>query len=403
MHFRQIFGFALLISFGIAQLAAQGAKPIGSGSGSIGGPTTGTTGTATSLPGLGSSTSTTSTTSVDPARPILVTGRVTLEDGAEPGQPVLIERICSGRPHAEGYTDPTGSFSLRLGQEIDVIADASEAPSRNTTTNSNPAGGGMRDRDLATCDLRAVLSGYQSPNISLAAHKYMDNPDIGTIIMHRLGAVEGLTMSATTALAPKDARKSYEKGIEDVRKSKFEEAQKAFEKAVGIYPKFAAAWYELGHVQDRTEHPAEARNSYAQSIAADPKYINPYEGLSIMAFREAKWQEVADNSDRVLHLDPYDYPGAYYYNAVANLQLKNLRPAEKSARTALKFGAANVNPQVYYVLGIILAQKHDYPGAAEALRTYLKVAPDAKDSDKVRKQLGDIEQTVQARASAQQP
>jgi len=356
-----------------------------------------------SLPGLGSTTSSTSTNPADPPRPIVITGRVTLEDGSKPGQAVLLERICGGgRPHAEGYTDPSGSFSLRLGQEMDVIADASEAPSRNSI-NSNPTSGGIRERDLAACDLRAVLSGYQAQNVSLASHKYLDNPDIGTIIMHRMGAVEGLTMSATTAFAPKDAHKAYEKGLELVRKSKFEEARKEFEKAVGIYPKFAAAWYELGSVEDRTDHSAEARNSYAQSIAADSKYINPYEGLSLIAFREGKWQEVADSSDRVMHLDPYDYPGAYYYNAVANLELRNLGPAERSARQALKLDAAHVNPQIHYVLGIVLAQKHDYTGAAESLRTYLKVAPDAKDSDKVRKQLGEIEQTVQARATTPQP
>jgi tetratricopeptide (TPR) repeat protein len=402
MYFRQVFGVVLLINFGIAILTAQN-KPITSGgpAGSVGNNNAGTLGNTplSTTPNLNSSTN--STTTTDVPHPILITGKVTLDDGSKPGQPVLLERICGGRPHAEGYTDPSGSFSIRLGQEMDVIADASEAPPRNTVTSGNPQGG-IRDRDLATCDLRAVLAGYRSENVPLAAHKYMDNPDIGTIVMRRLGAVEGLTMSATTALAPKDAHKAFEKGLEEVRKSKFEDAEKEFGKAVEIYPKFAAAWYELGRVQERRDHEAEARNSYTQSIAADSKYINPYERLSIIAFHEAKWQEVADSSDRVLHLDPYDYPGAYYYNAVANLQLKNLVPAERSAREALKMDVARGNPQIYYVLGIILAQKQDYSGAVENLRAYLKVAPDAKDVDKVRKQLGDIEKTLEAKSGPAQ-
>ena len=43
---------------------------------------------------------------------------------------MLIERVCTGRPHPEGYTDAHGSFSLRLGQEMDVVADASETQKR---------------------------------------------------------------------------------------------------------------------------------------------------------------------------------------------------------------------------------------------------------------------------------
>jgi len=41
---------------------------------------------------------------------------------------------------------------------------------------------------------------------------------------------------------------------------------------------------------------------------------------------------VADATDRVIRMNPYDFPAAFYYNAVANLQLNKLDVAEKSAR-----------------------------------------------------------------------
>lgn len=44
-----------------------------------------------------------------------------------------------------------------------------------------------------------------------------------------------------------------------------------------------------------------------------------------------------------------------------------------------------------YLLGLILAAQKDYSGAAEQLRVYLKLAPDADDAEKVRTQLGEIE------------
>src|SRR5205814_1216247 len=111
-------------------------------------------------------------------------------------------------------TDSKGHFSIQLGQNREMFADASETPSRSgMNMSSNPMGGGIRESQLMTCDLRASLPGFRSDLISLAARRYMDNPDVGTIVLHRLANVEGLTISATSALAPKDARKAYEKGL----------------------------------------------------------------------------------------------------------------------------------------------------------------------------------------------
>lgn len=254
---------------------------------------------------------------MDATRVIMVTGKVVLENGQEPGQPIQIERICTGHPHPEGYSDPRGNFSVRLGQEQE-IPDASETADRSTVTASNPAGG-VRESQLAMCELRFVLAGYRTESMSLANRKYMDNPDVGTIVLHRLANVEGLTLSATSALAPKDAKKAYEHGVELGKKGKLADAMREFQKAVTTYPKYAAAWFNLGLVQELMNQMIEVRNDYAQAIAADSKYVPPYIRLFVLAFREKKWQECAFNSDKVLHLNPYDYPIAYYYNAVANL------------------------------------------------------------------------------------
>ena len=43
-----------------------------------------------------------------------------------------------------------------------------------------------------------------------------ESADIGRLVLHRMGQVEGLTISATSAMAPKDAQKAYEKGHEKV-------------------------------------------------------------------------------------------------------------------------------------------------------------------------------------------
>src|SRR4029077_21254811 len=116
----------------------------------------------------------------------------------------------------------------------------------NTSGSSNstvPNGTSMFSGQYMGCDIQAQLPGFRSEVIHLDARRSMDNPEIGTIIMHRLANMDGLTISATTQLAPKDAKKAYDKGKAELDKKKPDEAQKEFEKAVSIYPKFAIAWF----------------------------------------------------------------------------------------------------------------------------------------------------------------
>lgn len=380
--------------FLLSQLTAQPQRPnpVGSPTGAPGSiPSPSNPGS----PNFGANTS--GSINTNRTGPMLLTGKVVLNDGTAPGEPVRIERVCSdrggGRPHPEAFTDAKGRFSITLGQESDIMPDASETQSRGDALGTNSLSG-ISQTDLMTCELRAVLPGFTSDTISLATHRYLDNPDVGTIVLHRMSNVEGLTTSATSALAPKDARKAYEKGMEDVRKNKLDEAQKEFEKAAAVYPKYASAWFELGRIYEQHDQVDEARKAYTQSIAADSNYINPYERLYLLGAKAQKWHEVAETSDRVLHLNPYDFPGAYYFNAIANFELGNLDAAEKSGREAVKLDTTHQNPRTNYVLGIILAKKGEFGPAAECLRAYLQAAPDAKDAGSVRQQVAELEKSA---------
>src|SRR5664280_1853206 len=118
-----------------------------------------------------------------------------------------------------------------------------------TQSSFGMSGGAMSDQRFMNCDLRANLPVYRSQVVSLANHRSMDSPDIGTIFLHRLGNVEGRIISAISLAAPKDARKAFEKGLDLAKKKKLDDAVKNYQKAVDVYPKYAAAWFELGKLQ----------------------------------------------------------------------------------------------------------------------------------------------------------
>jgi tetratricopeptide (TPR) repeat protein len=342
-------------------------------------------------------------------RPIYLSGNVMVSDGTPLTDRAKIERVCNGVPIVEAETDKKGRFSFEVGHSLEMpdASVGSDMTGRGSTfgNNANNGGnnshmGGGTDKRLWGCELRAALTGFRSDVIQLDSIHYMDNPDIGTIILHRMAKVDGLTISVVSALAPKDARKAYEKGREAEAKNKADDAQKEFEKAVSAYPQYSAAWFELGRIQELGNRIDEARKAYQQAIAAEPKFILPREQLSWLALREAKWQDLVDLTDQWLVLDPLNSPDAYYLSSIGNLQMQHSDVAEKNAQEAVRMDPGKKNMRARYVLGLALAQNHEFTASAEAIKSYLDATPDAKDKVAIQKQLEQIQEAAQEKVQS---
>ena len=346
------------------------------------------------------------------SKTIFISGKVVLEDGTAPPEPVLIERLCGTMRRAETRTDMKGHFNFQVGAGasnteamMDVSSDGMSGRGGPLSTSSTSLGSsGRNSTELRGCELRANLPGYQSSTVNLTMHSQFDSPDIGMIILKRLAGREGDTISMTNALAPKDAKKAFDKSRQLMAKGNTTDAQKELSKAVDIYPKYASAWAELGRLQMEANDAAAARKSFEKSLEADAKYLPPYERLAVLALRERNWDEVLDKTDKLLKLNSFDFPQAYYYNALAHLNLNHPELAEKSARQALKQDAQKF-ARAYYVLGLALAQKGEFASSVEQLKAYLSSNPNGNENEMVKKQLSDIEKlaTQQTSATAKEP
>jgi len=202
--------------------------------------------------------------------------------------------------------------------------------------------------------------------------------------------VEGTSISVTSALAPKTAQKALQKAQEAEKKGRWPQAEQSLQKAVQIYPKYAVAWFELGRVQLRRNDTAAAKNSFQQSIHADPKYVNPYDGLSQIAFQTRQWPDVVETTNQLIALNPVNFPGAYFLNGVANYSLGNMDAAEKSVRQGIKVDDAHQIPRLQFVLGMILLRKQEYREASEHLEQYLALAKQPAEIEETKKELDEI-------------
>ena len=186
-----------------------------------------------------------------------------------------------------------------------------------------------------------------------------------------------------------------------MKKKKYSEAETQLQKAVDTYPKYAVAWYELGRALQFQKKTDPARTAFEQAVGADSKFIGPHLGLLQLAVDQRDWSLIASQSDTVLRLNPFNYPQVWFLSGVANYNLKKLDAAEKSAREALKLDGDHRNPRIMSLLGVILSDKGDYPGAIEQMKGYLSFAPNAPDGDNIRRQVAELERLTGVKASAQ--
>ena len=286
-------------------------------------------------------------------QPLFISGRVLLKGGGAPGEPVIIERVCNGSARREGYSDSKGQFQFQLGQN--QIQDASESagtlPDNSRSRRGLP---GSTRMTLDGCEMRAVLAGFTSSSVPLRMENDFDQLDVGTIMLTRMGNVEGSTISATSMAAPKDAQQALDKGRKAGAENKFEEAEKQLNKAIRIYPQYAAAWSLMGELHRLQNNFEQAEKDYEQAIQIDPKFVNPYFGLSLIAVTKKKWMETARLTDQLIKLNAMAYPLAYYYNAAANYNTGNTDLAEQSARKYQSIDTQRIHSEVAVLLGNIL-------------------------------------------------
>ncbi len=237
------------------------------------------------------------------------------------------------------------------------------------------------------CPVAVTLAGYR---ITIGILK----PG-SVIILKRIGT-HAAAIPLTSVNAPKDAKKAYDKGAAAIAEQQWAAAQKNFEKAVAIYPEYSQAWSDLGEVlmqQSRTE---EARAAFEDAIRVDPKYVKPYVQLARMLVIEAKYQEALEVTAKAFQYDPSEFPAIYFYDALANSNLRQFDAALKSAERAVLFDVDHEVPRAENLLGTILAAKGDYLGAIEHLKKYAAVSPNAPDIPKVQQAIEQLERQTQA-------
>jgi Flp pilus assembly protein TadD len=300
------------------------------------------------------------------------TAKLVLEDGRPfPAVPLALPPSTGSSclVHSIGldgrilYTGPSEDFKLRGTPEYPTVENS---------------------RTTDVCQAVFLIKGYGKITATLR--------DGAVIVVKRNGdEAEGSTVSLTTLQAPPEAQKAWEKGMKALENKKWTQAEKELRRAVTIYPEYPSAWSALGEALGELSRPVEARDAWGRAIQADPNYVKPYVLLARLAIREGKMEDAVSITDRAMKARYTQSLPVYFYNAMANLELGRLEPAEQSARKAVELDPEHLVPTAEHLLGTVLAAKGDRQGAVEHLKKYLEVSPKAEDAQKVKQRITELE------------
>jgi tetratricopeptide (TPR) repeat protein len=240
--------------------------------------------------------------------------------------------------------------------------------------------------DSDSCPVSVKLAGYKTMDATLHSG--------AVIVLKRVGDHEGSTVSMTSLNAPKDARKAFEKGEAAMSERRWPAAQKHFEKAVELYSQYAQAWCDLGEALHAQSQSKAARDAWDKALQADPKYLKTYLQSARLALQEGRMQDALDTTNRALEQKPIEFPGIYFFNAVANFNLKHMDAAELVVRQAIEHDGTHEIPRAESLLASILVNRREWKGAIEHFNKYLEYAPQAEDAANVKKQIALLQNRI---------
>lgn len=208
------------------------------------------------------------------------------------------------------------------------------------------------------------------------------------------GEVNTGTLNAVEAAqnVPKPARQAYDDGLKSQKGNHPEKAMENFDRAIELYPQYFQALTERANLYMQLGRLAEALKDFERALQFNERYSPALRGAGYCNIQAGNAAEAIDQLQKSLLVEP-KIALTHMLIGYANLSLNNYEKAKQSLQQALKLGGETV-PRARVYLAEVLAHEEKFKEAADEIRAYLALKPDAPDAANLRQ----IEAEWRARA-----
>lgn len=300
----------------------------------------------------------------------LIRGRIFLPNGKTLDTPISVELQSPNFSTLTVFTDRNGGFSFQ-----------SLAPG-NYSIVVNAGGSFEIAREYVTIDTEPQTS------VRMARTPKTFNLPI-YLQFKRVAESKTGVVNAKLSSVPQAAVERYEKGVRLAQDGKTDEAIAEFKRALELFPSFSLSYSELGKIYLTSGKLDEAVNSFRSALRFDPVDFDARLNCGIALLNRKDFLDAEKDLAIAAEMNKTAVTPRYYLG-VLFIQKKDLDAAQKELETAKTLKGKNSFPLLHRYLGGIYIAKHLDKLALTELETYVQLAPNAKDIDRIRKTIEEL-------------
>ena len=252
-------------------------------------------------------------------------------------------------------------------------------------------------RDGATATFTQVLAGEYDIEVSAASYKTAKEHasvvaagSTYTVYVYMHPESEGPMGSGgppSTIMTP-HLQSEIDKGLDEQRKRRFDEARKHFDKAAKMAPRNPDIQYLLGMLEYVQQHFPEARGKFEAALLIYPSHERSLLALGEVQLRTGDAVAAAKTLEKAYQVNGADWR-THFLLASAYLQLKDYEKAQPHATRATALAKERAAP-AWLLLGQILAGEGKRDDAKRALETLLRGFPDDANAAQAKALLNEL-------------
>ncbi len=282
---------------------------------------------------------------------------------------------------------------------VRLMEGSSSTPAQTTYTNDI----GKADfRNIPLGEYHVVVSGdgIQTTESALFEVDSRQVTQAQYVTVRRLQTAEEQTaapnsgsVSASALNIPPKARKDLDKANEAMARQQWSKAAELLNKAISIYPQYAAAYNNLAIVYAHTNDPAREKEALEKAFSLDEHYVPACENLAKLYLREKDFSRAEAVLGKVLSVDPNNglnltlladaqYMERQYGAAIATAQKVHALPGQHPST-------------IHYIAAMAYQQESRRQDALAEFQMFLKEEPTGPRADRVRSDLAKMQASAQ--------
>jgi tetratricopeptide (TPR) repeat protein len=296
--------------------------------------------------------------------------RITFPDGHACNIIVRVQLMSGGStsPLAEGYTNNAGMTefnNLEIGNYHLIVS-----------------GEGIEEADSGPFEV-SNRRGSQYQYVVVKRVKDANEPN---------NAPGPPTVSAVDLNIPENAAKEFDKGTELMAKENWRKAIERFSKALAIYPKYAAAYNNLGVVYARMGERSQEREVLKKAIEVNDHFAPAIVNLARMAIADRDMPQAETLLERAISADPKN---TLTLILLANVELldHHYEMAIANCRKAHSL-AQDPHALAHYIAGRALEHQNRPLDAAAEFQIFLQEEPTGERAESVRRELAILQNHI---------